>query len=336
MSLFYLLYLVLLVAWFLLIHPAFRAGRFVRLWLLFVILAGVAALIHEIRIYFFTTEAIRVEILLFSVILLVLYGVTTILLFITGRRWPAALLGLVLLVTGAGMSVEAIKLQRETARLTELFRQRNALLFEAKFRNLQTYRSYFGPLERADTPFPAGHWQPRETGYYKRLIVNADGDAWLFYSCGETECALQNKEAGLEPADDGSAQSWQVELHPPAGMMVPATISRQGPDGLLVASGERQATFLATPPPVGSGPDVQMLTYLGTFADTTCRNQHADVRQVWLWRQDDRLFAVAILSTLVAGRTSRFVEPLVLGEGERDGETWTYAWQQNGQDWQAS
>jgi hypothetical protein len=79
-----------------------------------------------------------------------------------------------------------------------------------------------------------------------------------------------------------------------------------------------------------------MLTFLGTFADAACRNQHADVRQVWLWRQDDRLFAVAILSTLVAGRTSRFVEPLVLGEGERDGEAWSYAWQRNGQDWQAS
>ena len=46
MTLFYLLYLALLVAWVLLVWPALRTKGSVRIWLIAVILAGIAALGH--------------------------------------------------------------------------------------------------------------------------------------------------------------------------------------------------------------------------------------------------------------------------------------------------
>ena len=330
MTLFYLLYLALLVAWVLLVWPAFRTRGAVRIGLAFVILAGIAALLHEIRIFLFASQAIRIDIFLISPALIVLYGGAIIALLVA--RWPrlAAMLGVVLLVIGAGMSLEWIKLQRESARLTELFHERNALLFDAKFRDRQTYQAYFGPLDSDGSPFPVGHWRPDE-GYYKRLIVNANGDVWLFYGCGETECALRSGKAGLPPA----AGDWQAELTPPSGLPMKVTITRQGADILSLAAGERQFSFRATPPPVGSGPAAKELTYLGAFAHAACRRQHSDVRQVWLWRQGERLFAVAIMSPLVAGRTNRFVEPLYLGEGKRQGEAWRFTWERHARIWEA-
>jgi hypothetical protein len=336
MTLFYLLYLALLVAWVLLVWPALQTKGAVRIWLAVVILPGIAALVHEIWIFLYASDAIRIDILYISIVLLAFYGCTIVVLFMTKWRRSAALLGLVLLVIGAGMNFEWIKLQRETARLTDLFHERNALLFDAKFRDRQAYQSYFGPLEPVGGAFPAGHWQPEDGGYYKRLIINAKGDVWLFYACGETECALRNDEAGLKPVAGGAADTWQAELTPPAGVPVQVMIARQGPDRVSVAAGERMATFKTAPPPIGSEPAKQALTYLGTFAHAACRKRHSDVRQVWLWRQDDRLFALGIMSTLVAGRKSRFVEPLFLGEGERQGDAWSYTWERNGQDWRAS
>jgi hypothetical protein len=333
MTLFYWLYLGLLVFWVLPAWQALRLKGPARIWLIVVALAGVAAMVWEIWIYLYVVEAIRVDILLISILLLALYGSAAVVLFVARRpRW-AALLSVVLIIIGAGMSYEWIKLQRESARLSDLFEERNALLFEAKFRDGQAYQSYFGPFEADGASYPAGHWLPDE-GYYKRLIINARGDVWLFYGCGETECALRTEKTRLQPVSGRAAETWQTDLKPPVGEPVPVTISREGPDRLKVTAGERQLTVAPSPPPVGSAPAPQALSYLGTFAHSACRRQHSDVRQVWLWREGDRLFAVGIFSTLVAGQTSRFVQPVYLGEGERRGEAWAYAFESQGSNWE--
>jgi hypothetical protein len=53
------------------------------------------------------------------------------------------------------------------------------------------------------------------------------------------------------------------------------------------------------------------------------------VAQLWLWQGDDGLYAVGVFRTLVAGRSARFVTPIVLGRGERDGDAWRFAWEQD-------
>jgi hypothetical protein len=229
------------------------------------------------------------------------------------------------------MSFEWMKIKRESDRLTEVFHERNRLLFQAKFRDRQTYLDYFGPMEAAGAPYPAGHWLAEES-YYTRLVVNAGGDVWLFYSCGDTECALRNSGPGLQPAN-GNSGTWRAELDPPAGVPVEVTIERRG-DDLALSAGERQAVFRAAPPPVGQ-PGASALAYLGPFTSAQCRDRHSEVRQFWLWRAGERLFAVAIVSTLVAGQESRFVPPLFLGEGERHGNAWAFGWERNGQAWEA-
>ena len=77
----YLLYCGLLVIWVLLLWPAFRLKGGARLWLLVVIAAGTAALIYEIRMFLWSSAAIRLDILLISIALVCLYGSAAALLF---------------------------------------------------------------------------------------------------------------------------------------------------------------------------------------------------------------------------------------------------------------
>jgi len=59
------------------------------------------------------------------------------------------------------------------------------------------------------------------------------------------------------------------------------------------------------------------------------------VRQFWLWRQGPRLYAIATVSTLVAGRRSDFVQPNPLGEGTPADGGWRFQWERNGRIWKA-
>ena len=98
----YLLYWALLAVWVLLLWPAFRLHGRQRAWLLLVVFVAIAALLHEIRVYVRASEAIRLDIILISLVLGLLYGSAAVLLF--ARRWlrTAALLAAVLAVIGAG------------------------------------------------------------------------------------------------------------------------------------------------------------------------------------------------------------------------------------------
>jgi len=60
------------------------------------------------------------------------------------------------------------------------------------------------------------------------------------------------------------------------------------------------------------------------------------VRQLWLWRVGDRLFAVGVFRTLVAGQRALFVTPSAMGEGRRQGASWTFEWGQEGERWTAA
>ena len=65
----YLLYWSLLAMWVPLLWPAIRLKGGTRLWLFFVVVAGIAALAYEIRMFLWSVAAIRLDILLISIVL---------------------------------------------------------------------------------------------------------------------------------------------------------------------------------------------------------------------------------------------------------------------------
>jgi hypothetical protein len=331
-----IIYYALLVLWLPLLWPMLRLRRGARLSLAVVVGAGLAAALYEIRMTLGTASAIRLDILLIGGALLGLYGLAAVVLFAAGWRRAAAALGLVVLLIGGSAAYEWVLLGRESERLTEVFHARNALLFEAGFRDRETYERRFGPVAGAAGSHPTGHWLADGPSRFSRLIVNGEGRVWLFYRCGETECAYGPGGSGLQPTDAAPASRWQATLAPRAGVPLDVTIAREDGDRLTLRTSAGSTVFAEAPPPIDPAPARSSLVFLGSFARVTCQGQHAKVRQAWLWREDSRLYAVGIFATLVAGRHAGFVQPVLLGEGARAGEAWTFEWARNGRSWTAT
>ena len=151
-----------------------------------------------------------------------------------------------------------------------------------------------------------------------------------------TECDYRSDDAGVRPAGDAAERRWEVTLMPPSGpAMATVRLAQTDPDHLRL-EGFGEATLAKTPPPIDPAPGRRALSYLGPFVQVECRGQAADVRQLWLWQEDARLYAVGVFDTLLAGAHAGYVSPVVLGEGVRQGDAWHFEWQHDGQPWSAS
>ncbi|MEM7225609.1 MAG: hypothetical protein AAF495_21705 [Pseudomonadota bacterium] len=328
-------YFALLALWPLLLWPAVRLRGWSRAWLCLVILAGLLAGLHEARQWSGTISAIRLDIPLIAIVLGALYGITALVLLRARWRKTASALAFGLLMAGGGLAVQWIEAGREAARLSEVFKERNALLFAARFRDQDTYDASFNMVEGRPAPFPVGHWEG-EGGYFSRVIVNPAGEVWAFFPCDGTECLYRSAAPGLEALDDPVAGRWRVTLAPPAGLPVEVRLTQHGPERLEIEGRGQPTRLTKTPPPIDPAPPPRRLTYLGPFSQVACRGQYAEVRQLWLWQEGNRLYGVGIFATLVAGTHARFVSPILLGEGVRASETWSFQWQRNGRDWSAT
>jgi hypothetical protein len=325
----YLLYCGLLVIWVPLLWPMFRLKGGARLWLLIVIATGIAALVYEIRMFLWSFAAIRLDILVISMALACLYGSAAALLFSKHWRRASALLAVVLVLIGGGMSYNWILVGRESQRLGEVFQESNRLLFRAKFRSPEIYESLFGPFTGASDGHPTGHWRIEGRSHFTRLIINAQGRVWLFYRCQEdAECHSGPEGSGLRKSGDHSRQ-WEATLKPQAGLPFDIRITQTEAGTLSVEVREQSLLFAEAPPPVDPAPAPQSLRFLGPFAKVECSGAHAKIRQVWLWEDGVRRYAVGIFSTLVAGRQNGFVPPVLMGEGVRENDGWRFAWQQD-------
>ncbi len=326
----YLLYWVLLVLWVLLLWPTLRLKGGARLWLFVVIAAGIAALGYEIRMLLWSHAAIRLDILLFSIALACLYGFAALLLFVKEWRQSAALLAVVLVLVGGGMSFKWIQVGRESERLGKLIDESNRLLFRAKFRSPEDYERYFGPFSTPSADHPIGHWRIKGQSHLTRLIVNAEGRVWLFYQCQEdAECHYSPDGSGLRRIPD-QAQRWEAALKAPVGLPVDIKIAQTQSDQLSVTFNERDYSFVTAPPPIDPAPAKQSLRLLGPFTRIDCSRAHATVRQIWLWEDHTRRYGVGIFSTLVAGRQNRYVPLVVMGAGQKENGDWRFAWDQEG------
>lgn len=323
----YLLYWGLLVAWVILVWPAWRLKGAGRLWLCVVIAAGIAALIYETCMYLWSSASIRLDIIAISVVLGCLYVSAMILLARRRMHRTAALFAVVVAVIGAGMSYKWIEVSRESQRLSQVFEEANRLLFQARFRDRETYMSLFGPFADAGAGDPVGHWRIEGRSHYTRLIINSNGRVWLFYQCQEdAECYSRSQDGGLRKSGSGE---WSASLKPPVGVPFEITIAQGDAEGLSVEVNEQTHPFSIAPPPFDPAPAETVMSFLGSFSHLECLGAHATVRQVWLW--DDgggKHLAAAVFSTLVAGRQALFVPALVLGEGARQADGWHFAWRQ--------
>ena len=326
----YLLYCSLLVIWVMLLWPASRLTGGARLWLVIVIAAGVVALLHEIRMFLWSSANIRLDILLISPALVGLYGSATALLYFKRWRKVAMLIAAALVVISGSMSYKWVVVSRESQRLGEIIEETNRLVFRAKFRDQKTYESRFGPFTGTSEDYPVGHWQIDGRSHFTRLIVNAEGRVWLFYQCQEdAECHSGPGGSGLNRSGDDPRQ-WAASLKPPVGLPFDIEITQTESKALLLKERDQTHRFAKAPPPVDPTPAPRSLQFLGPFAETECIRAHAKIRQVWLWEDSQRRYGVGIFSTLIAGRHTSHVRPIVMGEGVREGDAWSFAWQQDG------
>ncbi len=338
----FLFYYALLAVWPLLLWPAWRLKGWSRAWLLVAALAGALATAHEVRVLTGPPAAIRLDILLIAMVLGVLYAGAAAVLFLGRRRKSAAVVGIAIVLIGGGMSYTWIEAGRQTERLTRAFYEGQALLFEAKFRSPEAYAGYFRMFDARPTLAPVGHWVPQGEGvYFTRLIVNPEGRAWAFYPCGRpgpvTECMYTSAEPGIRPAGEAAERRWEIALVSPSGSPFQTVrIAHTGPDLLTLEGMGEPARFVKTPPPIDPAPARARLSFLGPFTQMECRGQSAAVRQLWLWQEDARLYAVGIFATLLAGAHAGYVSPVVLGEGVRQGDAWHFEWRHSGQSWSAS
>jgi hypothetical protein len=331
-------YYALLVLWLPLLWPAARLAGWRRIWIAAVALLGALAALYELWATFVwlprVVAPIRLDIPLISIALSLLYASALLVLF--RARWTklAAVLCLVLIAAGGVMTYAWISIGYESKRLTEVFRERDRLLFTAKFRDLDTYASYFGTLDARPTPHPVGHWQAEGGSRFSRLIVNPLGQAWLFYRCDLTECHYGPTGSALQRVSDGSA-GWDFELETRGLGAIALRIEQEGPDRLRLRAQDRWTGFVRSVPPIDPDPPRRSLIYLGTFSDLECHGQHARVRQIWLWQEDARLYAVGLFSTQLAGRRADFVSPVFMGEANRANDAWTFEWRSQDRDWRA-
>lgn len=326
----YLLYWGLLVAWVLLLWPAFWLKGAARLWLVIVIAAGIAGLFYETYMYLWTSASIRLDILLISVVLGCAYGSAVLLLLFRGWLTSAVLLAAVLAAIGGGMSYKWIEVSRESARLGEAFEETNRLLFRAKFRSPEVYQNYFGPLNGPADRYPVGHWLLEGRSHFTRLIINAEGRIWLFYQCQEdAECHSGPGGSGLRDAGDQPGH-WDASLKPQAGLPFDIKIARTEDGKLAVEVRDKNLVFAEAPPPVDPAPAQQSMQFLGPFVYVTCSGAHARIHQVWLWQDGAASYAVGIFSSLVSERQNRHVPLTLLGAGDRQSDGWHFSWQHYG------
>jgi hypothetical protein len=332
------LYYALLVIWLPLLWAGLRLYGWKRKVLLVAAAVGMAATANEVWQMLGTPNAIRIDVLLFSVLLTGLYAVAAVVLYGARRRRAAVLLGAAVVLIGGMMSYHWMMAGREARRLTATFDARNALLFHAKFRDPATYARIFGPFPPDSITQPSGHWLAQGSAPFTRLIINGEGRTWLFYHCGETECAFGPTDVGLQRSADAEKGeiSWQTILRPSIGDSLPVRILREGVDGIVVEARGQAIAFAKAPPPIDPNPPAKTIEFVGSFADAACLGPHARVRQVWLWRTQGRLYAVGVFQTLLAGQRAQFVTPAVLGEGRNAGDASVFNWQREGRKYSAA
>lgn len=323
----YFLYLILLGFWLPLLWPALRAKSALRIWLRVVVCLGLAACLYEAQMWFGSAEAIRIDIIFGAPVLAGIHAVTALLLFAAGWRRLALAYGAAFLVLLGGAAVLWQAEKREQAR----FREGLVLVAQGGFRGPQVYEDHYGPFAPAPEGLPAGHWLSDGDPLATRLIINGEGRVWLFRRLRDAETLDFVSAAGLRRAEGGDRTTWTGELTearptiflPPR----PVTVKRLGATQLTLTFRDRPVAFAKAPPPIDPAPRTERLSYLGSFGHIDCGPRRVEVVQLWLWRDQDGLYAVGAARPFAKGQPLRFARLMVLGAGAAEDDSWVFAWE---------
>ena len=324
----YSFYCGLLLLWLLLLIPIVRSKGWARICLMVVVTLAVLAGLHEIRMYLGSPAAIRIDIILISMALAVLYVASSVLLFLKGWTKTAITFVAFLTAIGVGMGYEWSKVRNESARVNAAFEETNRLLFKAKFRDQNTYLKYFKTISNEDNRFPAGHWQAEQEGQFTRVIINSSGHVWLFYQCqDDAECHYGPQGSGLQESD--TKLQWTASIRHRVGTPFDINIKQLPGEILELKRGDYKQQFIKRPPPIEQNSGQNALQFAGAFSNVKCEGAHSRVHQVWLWNGETRSYAVGVFSTLVAGRINRFISPVIMGKGELVNDVSNFTWTNN-------
>ena len=282
------------------------------------------------------SSAIRLDIPLLVAALFAIDGVACSALWRHGTRRPALLAGALVAAAGTAFAAAWIGTGFEVRRVNRVLDEGHRLLFEAKFRNRDAYRSAFGlaaDARGAAGALPVGHWEAETEPVFRRLAVSADGRIFLFYGCGATECSFgpgTRLEAGPETGWTATVVERGVGAR---------TIALGAPedDRLPVAIDGRASHFRAAPPPLlGEAEAPASMIALGAFSSVERVRETARVSQLWLWRdavagpnETADLYAVGVFVHAPPGARVDFATPAILGRGVREADgRWRFQWEE--------
>jgi hypothetical protein len=181
---------------------------------------------------------------------------------------------------------------------------RPALIFEAQFRNPQTFRNFFGNIDPRNDP-RVGHFRAEDPkSWASRVIVNDQGHFWLMFKCGENvECVYSQADLG------------EISL--------PGTFKAQSETGLpqevLVSawSGDRfalnfspQGTYTFVRAPVSYNETVSApgkVSFHGSFSQVRIDRDYIYLIQIWLWQSGERWVAYYVRRNAKCGSINDFV-----------------------------
>jgi len=288
---------------------------------------GALVSLHEARLWFGSGEPIRVDILLIAPLLCGLYGGAALLLFRARWRRFATLFGVALALLWVGAAILWHAEEREQARYLEGL----VLVAQGGFRSPQVYDEHYGPFAPAPEGLPAGHWLSDGDPLATRLIINAEGRVWLFRRLRDAETLDFVSATNLRRAEGGDGTTWagalteaRPTIHVPPR---PVSVTRLGVTQLTLTFQDRPVAFAKAPPPIDPAPESDKLGYLGSFGRVDCGPRRAELVQLWLWQDRDRLYAVGIARPFAKGQPLRFARPMVLGAGIAEGDAWVFAWE---------
>ena len=189
---------------------------------------------------------------------------------------------------------------------------RPALIFEAQFRNPQTFTRFFGNIESGDDP-RAGNFRAGDAaGSPSRVIVNDEGHLWVLASCGtKVECVRWQADLG----QTARALPATFQATPEYGPPVQIAVSGWSRERLtLEFAPSRSFTFVRTPVSyLETVPGPRTVTYHGSFSETRIDRDAIYLVQIWLWQSGDRWLAYYVRQPFRCGSTNDFISASAYG-----------------------
>lgn len=181
---------------------------------------------------------------------------------------------------------------------------RPALIFEAQFRNPETFRNFFGNIDNTDDP-RVGHFRAADpTAFPSRVIINDRGHFWLMFKCDtNVECIFLQADVGATPLPA------TFKAQPGSGPPHDVVVSAWSPDRFTLAFAPA-GSFAFVRAPVSYREPVAApgkVTFHGAFSQARIDRDYIHLVQMWVWQSGDRWLAYYVRQNAACGSTNDFV-----------------------------